>query len=482
VAEPRTIPRSVLLPQHVNKRRFLPKAITGLVFFTPFASLVFDLGIDLDFSKLLTILCIPGLIATRRRFGTKLSPPETAFAAFLIYMCAITIAMAPFVPTSIQASTALFRNNQTRWVTQLAVLALNCVAFLACRYIAQVKNPALLAGTLIKSTVVLCGLGIIQVLGFKTGLFSMGVFNALHGQESMPVVAIAGSGMLRMSSLAGEPKTFACFLLPMVLYCSVKALLVPSSKSSVQHLLLALLSFICFIATLSTSAFFALCVAVPILTVTMLKYVKTRTHVLMTAAFGIIVLVPIILIGSTWISAVIETRVTQRMGEIDHPEASTIALLQDRPSLLAMGVGFGNVGFYAHEYLPINNVVGYLRGTTLPLASWGLRLLAEGGVPGTLLFLLFEGLLVKEGFRALRFCSPTERSTHAGLLAAAIGVVAIQPFNASTVQWIVLGAVCGANGVVLSRAKQRTSPAPIATPFAARVNAGRVGIHQRSSS
>jgi hypothetical protein len=142
-----------------------------------------------------------------------------------------------------------------------------------------------------------------------------------------------------------------------------------------------------------------------------------------------------------WLVTLFHERVTDRVDAIDYPEASTLAFLRDHPERAVIGVGYGNIGLYAHEYLVVENTNPYLRNNALPLASWGLRLLAETGVVGVLLFLGFQLALITEARRRMRRCLPSAELVP--LLAAAVCIICIQPFNFSNLQWPVLGALSG---------------------------------------
>ena len=414
--------------------------VIAAVFFSPFMSLRYDAGLGIDAGHVFATIAVLALIAFPMR-RTSLSASDFFLLAFVFYCLAETALQSFNLPSPVNGSSDLFRSSSLRWVAQLAMLIVSVASYYVVRAISANTN-ARVTRTIASSIFVLCCLGFLQEGLYVAGV-SIGVVNVQSGVVSVPVIRIGQLAVLRMSSLAGEPKTFAAVLLPALFMCV--AYLLQKARSRMRRLCVftAALCVPCLLATLSTGGFYALGLSLLPCAVVLRRHLRPLDHRVLAALFVIlgatVIIAPVL--NYNWLVTLFHERVTDRVDAIDYPEASTLAFLRDHPERAVIGVGYGNIGLYAHEYLVVENTNPYLRNNVLPLASWGLRLLAETGVVGVLLFLGFQLALITEARRRMRRCLPSAELVP--LLAAAVCIICIQPFNFSNLQWPVLGALSG---------------------------------------
>ena len=221
------------------------------------------------------------------------------------------------------------------------------------------------------------------------------------GDQIADVAAfVTGSGLeiLRPGGLAGEPKTVAV-IFGMVLFVT---LYVGHQLDSKRHerfftICAALLSFFCFFATFSTSAFFGLGAA----------FVGTKLILKWNYSYQIgkrllLFIVPVLLVLLTFFSmsdfsSLLFERTTGRLSDaLDPPvEASLHAMMNSVPIAL-FGTGEGGSSFVIMKYL--NSPFEYAFAPNIGF----IRLAVENGLIGLLLFFVAYALLTKRALLMLR--------------------------------------------------------------------------------
>ena len=393
------------------------------------------------------VASVPLFVSSRPR--QRRPSTHRLLIAFLMYVALNAAISALHVPHHEDASTDFFRTESTRWIVQVLNLMLTAsIYFIAFNVASRTDGLSRCVRTLFLAAGVLAILGTAQVGLFLTGIAELGI----DGGKRLAIVNVGSLAFLRMSSLGGEPKHLACTLLPLAVFVSClffyrrRQTVVPKA-GTVAAALAA-----CTLLTFSTTAFFAFSVAVPLILIAVRRRI-TIARTLPVVAVAVSLLAPAVYLTRSSIIAAFDDRVTGRMGEVDYPEAATIEYLTNNPRSIMFGVGWGNIGFYAHHYLDVREGINYLRNNTLPLASSFLRLLSETGIVGVFLFLNFEWILIKDAISCLKQ-RHLDSPLHVGLLSAAITIIAIQPFNQSSIQWIVFG-LLAASTSSLRRAQNR---------------------------
>ncbi len=245
---------------------------------------------------------------------------------------------------------------------------------------------------------------IYQYVAMALGLPLIGIsraFNLTLDDRAADVAAfVSGSGMeiLRPGGLAGEPKTVAV-IFGMVLFAT---LYVGHRLDSKRHerlftICAALLSFFCFFAALSTSAFFGLGAA--LVGVTLILKGKYFYQI---GKRLLLLIVPASLVLLTFLpmsdfSALLSERTTERLSDaLDPPvEASLHAMMNSVPIAL-LGTGEGGSSFIIMKYL--NSSFEYAYAPNIGF----IRLAVENGLIGILLFFGAYALLAKRTLAMLR--------------------------------------------------------------------------------
>jgi hypothetical protein len=331
------------------------------------------------------------------------------------------------------------------------MLSLNMGAFwISYRLGRSPGGPSRVMRVMVASSVTLCLLGMIQLATFATGIASFGIGDLQHGFTRLAIIPAGGMNILRMSALGGEPKHFAGSLLP-VLAMLLAGLLTgseaPASRKPLRYLVLVA---VCFVLTFSTSSFYGFLVFVPLAFWALRRQLRITFPRVVVLGLVLLFLFALHSLNPAVAGDVFETRVSGRVGEVDNPEAVALAFLSDNPSYLVFGVGWGNIGFYGRPYL--RSTEAYLSRNVLPLSSFSLRILSETGIVGLFLLMWFQVSVAADGLREIRLCADHKlKSTLIGLVTAAIAVVSLQPFNSSSFQWVIWGALCAANATAQLR-------------------------------
>jgi len=446
-----------------------------LAYTLPLKSFFWDVGIAVDAAKAVLIWLLAARVVWSLRTSVPI-PEKTLYHMFLVLGLVTTVLMIPFTPNPEDANQALFRNHESRWIVQAFMAGLDYVLYItACEVAAKSSGVWRICRECCRSIYLLAFIGLVQVALFFVGIGDLGIFTLDEQFRRDPAFSVGGVMVRRLSSLGGEPKHLAASMMPILLFVLVVASSGHTRLRRYFHIgpLTVLSTLFVFIGTFSTGTFFAVAVCSP---AAVIWIWKSSSETFKTSVVGILVLI-IVLVSALGVPQfaldILQARTVDRAGNIDFPEAATLDFLQKEPSYLAFGVGFGNVGFHAHEYLQLNqDTARYLVNNTLPLASKAIALLAETGILGVLLFGGFQLTAIVRSARVAKLESnPESRTVLYGLIMACIGCVALELFSWSPFTPLVFGLMSGYSYRCFHETRKR--PRHLASPM---YRAGNIAV------
>lgn len=244
-----------------------------------------------------------------------------------------------------------------------------------------------------------------QYVAMVLGLPLIGISRAfnltLDGRAADVAAFVSGSGfeILRPGGLAGEPKTVAV-IFGMILFATlyVGHRLDSNRLERIFTICVAFLSFFCFFAALSTSAFFGLGAAFIGATLILKgKYLfQIGKRLLFLIVSGMLVILILFPMGD--FSSLLFERTTDRLNDaMDPPVEASLNAMMNSVSIAFFGTGEGGSSFVIMKYL--NSPFEYALSPNIGL----IRLAVENGFIGLILFLVPYALLVKKAMLMLRF-------------------------------------------------------------------------------
>jgi hypothetical protein len=237
-----------------------------------------------------------------------------------------------------------------------------------------------------------------QYFAALIGLPLIGISRA-HGltlnNEIADVAAfVTGSGLeiLRPGGLAGEPKTVAVvfgILLLSIVYVGHQF---DSNKNErLLTIISSLLSFFCFFAAFSTSAFFGLSAAFLFMVVVLrakyfIKIFFRLLFLIISATIVLLLIFPI----SEFITLLSERTIDRLEGQLDPPVEASIDAIMNSIFIALFGTGEGGSSFIVMKYLSTTFEYSYAPNIGI------IRLLVENGFVGAFLFFGAYAILAKK--------------------------------------------------------------------------------------
>ena len=383
-------------------------AFLASIFFAPWEGLDVDFGIRMSMYRVLAagLLCA-ALVRRPRARGTWMRLPG-AWWMLLAFAFVWTLLQLPYLPAYDRFAGGELRSGATRLLIQCVYFVLRFAPVFAASVLGLQSADLARAGrTYLQSCFILAVIGVAQFgIWMTTGfdITPVGRVNALLGGNSphatveqlpSPVLAIAGLRLLRITSLAGEPKGLGqALVIGLLLIQVVQGSLAPKQRRTLTRLWL--LFFVGVLLTWSSSAFFlwafgsAMHQIVALTTPAFrsmgegalmrnLRSVRLAFLALLVLAAGASIL------GSDVFGELMASRTTER-AQLEDYDATVWKFLMHEPEKMVAGVGLGAVHLYAYRFVS-REWAHYMMGQVFVAKSGGLRFLSELGIIGLSLFL-----------------------------------------------------------------------------------------------
>jgi len=364
----------------------------GYVFILPFFGLMVDLGINLTIDRVLALIMGLVLLFNFRKINHKTVPIFVTI--FIVYAIILTLIMSLFIPMSIY-DPSIFR-GQWRSIFQLLMFLLNIVPLIfALTYLDKADDIKKAAKVFLSSISILAVLGLLQFAVWYINGKNIIPLNILRPSINQITVLLTvdGSNFLRVSSLGGEAKHFA---LSLVFGLNIIFVKMFYHKKSWSDLFLAMLLFLVLILTFSTQGYVLLTAGIITFIVGLLFLEglgKTRKIFLLLIPFVLFSVLLFYYYPNLWQS--ILNRSSERVWQpyvgisnVDEFNTAVLGFLAYSPVYWVIGVGWGNMQYYARDFLTTWTQTWTSPDLVFGAQSGILRIVSELGIPGLLLFLI----------------------------------------------------------------------------------------------
>ena len=384
-----------------------PKDLYVILFIMPWVALVIEFGVSLKVSEfVLMILFLKYLTVGNIRPNNFVGwGPLLVFILIAIGSAIYTLELGPKVP--LFAGGSPFRNGYGRVFTTLLSLLLVLLYLLLIFSSRRVIDPIEFLKVYIWSSLLLAGLGLIQLFVFTLTGVDITPIGSLVGDEYVRsgYISIQGSSFLRVSSFGGEPKG-----LGQSLVIAVAILMVFGNRLGFRKMtyfsMIALLTIV-IIATTSTSAFVTLfCIAVFVTILSKRKFPFTKSSIR-----NLMVAISMSVFGLYYSIAALTDTLAWRGYETSRSYWDAVKFrfigrlrLDDTDSLimesyvgdyigLIYGRGLGLAHHYAYKYIP-QHMLYYLDGKILPSKSGVSYYVGYAGLAGLCAMALFASNMI----------------------------------------------------------------------------------------
>ncbi|MCX7953788.1 MAG: O-antigen ligase family protein [Bacteroidales bacterium] len=360
-------------------------------FLIPFYGINYDIGVRVTLSQLFLFLLnlhvlLFFIIKPNKELFKGLN---FTVGLFLFYAFFSAFLLSTFAIEFIQTKHESFLRNEGRYISQIInwsnAFGIFIVAYNSLKNAAEVIDVLkyLFYGILTVSFI-----GFIQEVLFITLGVDILPLVTEDGPKFTAVFSDFGIPMIRICSLAGEPKSLGMFALIGIILLKIGNNLNVIFFKYYYFALILLL--IVLILSLSTSAFLSL----PLLwflAEVMLRYFNILPKITIGKLFSWVLIIFFIFKFYEPLSNLIGSRVIER-DKLEDWDAVVLAALKDNPIYLIFGTGMGNIHNIAAPYAEIMGFY-YLEGSVFVGKSGYLRILSETGIFGFILFLLFNGAI-----------------------------------------------------------------------------------------
>jgi hypothetical protein len=373
-----------------------------LVFLMPFQNIVYQSFVSFDLYKVVTLGFVFGFFLRAAIDPTILKKLYMnkwliAFLIIVVISGLLNYSYLKELDTS-SFSESFFRGPTGRSIVQLFSLLLRIAMFqMAIVCIDSLSVLKTVIKWMLISITILSFHGVSQLIGYHLGFPIMGLMRStLEASGEIATFSIGGTLFYRITSLAGEPKMLAQFLLPMILLIFIAqrqkinfGYLLTSKGILVMHVSIFLLCY-------ATSSWLAFVIALPFI-----MYVW-RGDKIKVSVWGFLKIIVIfgLVAGIIWGSAITEVFTSRFMKRIPIDrtigydtgiihELDVLEFLQKHPSFIPFGMGIGNLCFYTSTHVS-------------PLNSGTLREIAEFGLVGFLFFVIFIVSILRKSLFIIR--------------------------------------------------------------------------------
>lgn len=362
------------------------------IFFLPFNLLTVDVGIQLTPFKIIQIIFF-------FLYSYKLFPfilKKSIFSYYYWYIFIIAIASF-FI---IQFSTDEYYNDFGFFRGKYRILITFFTSFLdiayflaAVQYVTDIDKIKEIFKLFLNGVFVLSVLGLLQFVLFY--FFHFNLFPLIREGEAVDPIFTEASGILRINSLAGEPKDFASVLMVALLLLVVASELINNIYSNLVINTFFVLFIVQLILTFSTTGFLILPAIMFYLIFS--GIIKGRNHywIVLLLFFSFFVF-----FDFQTLKEVYEIRTSGRfegrsMGFWEENNKAIIDYFEYNPATLLFGLGHPYVHLYTYKFIPEESFEYMYKSVYVAKAGF-LRLLSEGGIILLLFVTFITGLLSLE--------------------------------------------------------------------------------------
>ena len=280
-----------------------------------------------------------------------------------------------------------FLRAHGRPIGQIIVWVIRLSLFVIIPFYLRNQKIENLFRIIIYSFTLLALLGLIQLVVYT--FTELDIFPLLQSNKlgrGSAVIEIGGFSMLRIKSIASEPRDLGVFLAFGISIILISQKLNYKFISYPRFYLTLFLITLFF--TLSTGAFILLFVVISFI----LFISGTKRGALSVLAFYI-ALSLVVVFNIEFLSEVIQRRVLDRDLAGEDADETTLLFLSDQPFFLIFGTGIGNVHFLANKYVLLEHV--HITEATFIPHTGGILFISEMGIVGTLFFLFIYFTVIR---------------------------------------------------------------------------------------
>jgi hypothetical protein len=373
-------------------------------FVLPLWGFLISFGLQMSFDRAISMFMLLGIILSRK----KIHLPKYVLP-FIGLTFVITFVFSFFQPIEYLHHFTLERGKY-RWVFQLVLFSLFFI--IPITFISNFINPKRIINTLrylILSSVILAILGMIQFYVFwktKVDIFPIGISESVDAARTAPFEVGKLIGLVRISSLGGEPKNLAYTLVIafLIIFGEIlnKSELILKKKYRPYFFLLM---FSCLIGTISTQGF--LMIPIGILIMLSSKIILNGSiNKKVISIFMSLILVVIFLSNVEPISSIIKARTFERLsntGLLEDTNETIQLFFLDNPLYLISGVGMGQIHLFAQGYIP-DQFLYYMTNVVFVAKNGYLKIISDVGVIGLLSF-CFGVFFILKDLKSLKYLS-----------------------------------------------------------------------------
>jgi hypothetical protein len=352
------------------------------VFILPWNLLTFDIGIQLTPFKILQILLLLLSIPKLTTFFVK-SNLFSSYYLYILLVSTISFLYIQFTNDPYIESFSFFRGKY-RILTSIFSSFLDIAYLLAAiNWVSNLEQLQIILKVFLNSVFVLSILGLIQFLFFF--FFGTNIFPLIREGESIDPIFTSISGILRINSLAGEPKDFASTLMVAILIIITARTLFNEVFSSFKIKVYIFLFISMLILTFSTTGFLILPL---ILVYKIISDLKNDRKDYLVIFF--IFLFLFFLLDYSTLKDLYEIRTLGRfenssIGFWEENNKAIIDYFSFNPFSIIFGLGQPYVHLYTYKFIPEDSF-DYMYKSVYVAKSGLLRLLSEGGIFLILIF------------------------------------------------------------------------------------------------
>lgn len=448
----------IVLPIGTMLTFFIPPLVLMYMFIASLGLQTFfiDIGTTITLPRLLAAIILFALLLTqadRLRAGWQRYPAREYLVAYLLFLLLSLIINLPFLPekeivtSAAPVNDTLLRGQSGRGFLQILTIALR--ASVPLFLLAIIQTPAMFQRVwkfFLVVTTGVCVYGLYQLYAYYHDLPAIYIYRGFHDPTGtfLGLFRIYGQGgvgglrIFRISSLLGEPKDLAGFLLPVIFMLGTLLaakrphhfLSLFGKRLDWLLLPLFLLHLFTFAWTFSTGGWIAALFSIPIV-IWYLQGSPPLRRILAGITFGIVILI-IASLFVPHIRTIVNSRILERVGtSILENQAQGIPQLLDLihrwPHTIFVGASPGGALLY-ERYL--GSQIGMIRS------------LMDSGILGSALLILF----LFKAFRAVespQASSPEMQRLHlsliVGLLATIVAFAWTTNVESSFALWMFLG-------------------------------------------
>lgn len=372
------------------------KQIRLFLFLLGFQGFFVDIGLTVNLPRIILLLMFVTLFAyapDKLSRGLRNYPAKAFMFLFLLFVTLSILINLPFYPPKTAFTSMgpfnddLFRGQVGRSFSQLAMLLLRAsVPIIIIAFAHSEDAIKKLMKWLIAGTTTLCAYGFYQYVAYYAGLPALYIFRGSFrpagdvGMFKTPW----GAKILRMSSLAGEPKDLASILLPIVFFLGamslwyfIKRKKTPAKKRYLVWSLFAI-HVVSFTLTFSTAAWIAgiaASVGIIIFFIKNFSFSKTLAVVFVTMILFVTVVKLYPKAGFVVKNRLTDRLTTKLLLDKSYGVPQLINLYKVRPHTMITGASFGGALLYVNYNEQPESFVYYLldlgfAGVSILIAFW----------------------------------------------------------------------------------------------------------------